>query len=95
MGGLTSVIDQNIGISCHAGYGTDHVAAAVRMRIIYVYISEARILIEDVELLGGCVLLEKLRCDLSFGGEDNAILCKDSKSGAGMGDSFKCVLDLV
>ena len=32
------------------------------------------ILIEDVELLCGCILLEKLRGDFSFGGEDDAIL---------------------
>lgn len=30
-------------------------------------------LVQDVELLGGCVLLQQLGGDLSFGGEHDAI----------------------
>lgn len=38
-------------------------------------------LVQNVELLGGSVLLQQLRGDLSLGGKDNTILGQDTNGG--------------
>ena len=45
-------------------------------------------LVEDVELLRRGVLLQQLASDLSLRRQDDAIFCQDTKSCAGMGNSF-------
>jgi hypothetical protein len=53
------------------------------------------VLVQDVELLCRCVLLQQLGCDLALGGEDDAVLGEDTDGGTGMGDGFQGILDLV
>lgn len=54
-----------------------------------------RLLIENVELLGRCVLLEELGGDLALSSEDDTILGEDTDGGTGMGNSFQSIFDLV
>lgn len=73
LGGLSSVVDENVGVGGHASDGTDHVAGIISK-------TEQRaegksVLIENVQLLSGGVLLQQLTCDLSLGGQDDAICC--------------------
>lgn len=53
------------------------------------------ILVQDVQLLGGGVLLEQLGGDTALGGQDDAILGQNANGGAGMGNGLEGVLDLV
>lgn len=53
------------------------------------------ILVQDVQLLSGGVLLEQLGGDSALGGQDDAVLGQNANGGAGMGDGFEGVLDLV
>lgn len=41
-------------------------------------------LVEDVELLGRRVLLEKLAGHFSLGSKDNTVACENAESGAGV-----------
>ena len=52
-------------------------------------------LVQDVQLLGRCVLLEELRGHFALGGEYDAIVGEDADCRAGEGDGFKSILDLV
>jgi len=42
------------------------------MHKVKVKVSDA--LVQDVQLLGGCVLLQQLACDLPLGGQHDAVL---------------------
>jgi len=53
------------------------------------------VLVEDVELLGRCVLLQELGCDLALSGQDDAVLGQDADGGAGVRDGFESIFDLV
>ena len=80
LGGLAGVVDEDVGIGRHAGNGANHVAAIINQPIFSPSQSsplpwkKRDVLVEDVELLGRCVLLEELRGNLALGGEDDAIL---------------------
>jgi hypothetical protein len=52
-------------------------------------------LIENVQLLGGRVLLQQLARDLALGGEDNAVAGENTEGSSGVGDGLKRILDLV
>lgn len=52
-------------------------------------------LIEDVQLLGGGVLLQQLAGDLALGGQHDTVLCEDTESCAGMRNGFEGIFDLV
>lgn len=53
------------------------------------------VLIENVKLLGGCVLLQQLGSDSSLCGQDDAILGQDADGSTGVRNGLKSVLDLV
>lgn len=53
------------------------------------------ILIEDVELLGRGVLLEKLGCDLALGSKNDAVLGEDTNGGTSMRDGLERIFNLV
>jgi hypothetical protein len=52
-------------------------------------------LIENVQLLGGRVLLQQLARDLALGGEDNAVAGEDTEGSTGVGDGLERILNLV
>lgn len=52
-------------------------------------------LVQNVELLGGSVLLQQLRRHLALCRQDDSILGKDSNSRSSVGDGFKSVLNLI
>lgn len=53
------------------------------------------VLVQDVELLGGCVLLEQLGGDSSLSSQHDAILSEDTDGSTSVGDGLKGILDLV
>lgn len=53
------------------------------------------LLVQCVQLLGGCVLLQQLARHLAFCGKDDAIAGEDSYCGAGERDGFQGIFDLV
>lgn len=90
LGGLTGVVDEDVGIGSHAGDGANHVTrerSAIRFDECRRHL-RFRILVEDVKLLRRGVLLQELGCDLALGGEDNAILGEDTNGGTGVGDGL-------
>lgn len=52
-------------------------------------------LVEDVQLLGGCVLLQQLRRHLALCRKDDAVFGQNANGGSGVGDGFQGILDLV
>ncbi len=77
LGGLASVVDEDVGVGGHACDGTDHVV------------------VEDVDLLGGGVLVQQLGGHLALGGQDDAVGGQDADDGACLGDGLQRILDLV
>ena len=65
LGGLAGVVDEDVGVGCHAGYRANHVAVTqMLVPVIIVCRCCGDKLIEYVQLLGACVLLEELARDL-------------------------------
>ena len=82
LGGLASVVDQDVGIRGHTCDGADHVAmeAALVRTKSYRMTEEGKaravtdVLIQDVQFFGRRILLEELRRHFSFRSQDNSIL---------------------
>ena len=77
LGGLTGVVDKDVGVSGHTCYGGDHVATKVISLTAYVDRLDCSIhlLVQDVELLGAGVLLQEFACDFALCCENDAIVC--------------------
>jgi hypothetical protein len=58
-------------------------------------INSSNALVQDVQLLGRCILLQQLASDLPLCGENNAILCQDTERCSGVRDSLEGIFDLV
>jgi hypothetical protein len=72
LGGLTGVVDEDVGIGGHTRYSADHVATTELVPPGQSRRHDA--LVQDVQLLGGCVLLQQLARHLPLRREDNAVL---------------------
>jgi len=65
---------------------------------LYARIIRARyvdLLIENVELLGRCVLLQQLGRHLALGCKYNTVLGEDTDSCSGVGNGLERILDLI
>lgn len=83
LGSLTSVVDENVGVSGHTSDGTNHITTDI-LELHSQRFGKSGLLIQDVELFSRGILFEELAGDLSFRGQDDAILGQYSESGTGM-----------
>lgn len=73
MGGLTGVVDEDVGISSHTCDCADHVAKQSQLNASLPKLKN--VLVQYVELLCRCILFKELAGDLSLCGQYNSICC--------------------
>lgn len=106
LGGLSGVVDEDVGIGGHTCDGADHVAKeSGESQYFYLLyrpnnrkrkqVARDNALVKDIELLGRGVLLQQLRRHLALSGQDDAILGEDSDSSSGMRDGLEGIFNLV
>lgn len=82
LGCLSGVVDEDIRIGSHTGDSTNHVTARWLIARNTCTFEFWHILVQSIQFLGRCVLLEQLARHLLLRSEDNAIVCQDSQSGS-------------